>query len=233
MRTLFIDSRDRVSGTTTDFTIQLPETLTIEGKNHKARIDQFRVPLTVPTIQSGANDTILVKVGSQVYTATIPQGNVDGPTLASKIQSSLQNTAPGGWNVSYDISNLSMSISCTNPFTIVGGTYATVQLLSRPYTQTSNSYFFPYVSALGCDVMYLSSPQFSTLDIFGPGGAHDTLMAVDVNLPYGSVLVAAMGTDQWFDVPQMTTQTLSFSLRDRSYNVLSQVPNISFVMMID
>ena len=81
--------------------------------------------------------------------------------------------------------------------------------------------------------MYLASPQFSTLDTFGPGGAHDTLMAVDVNLPYGSVLVAAMGTDQWFDVPQMTTQTLSFSLRDRSYNVMSQVPNSSFVLLID
>ena len=42
-----------------------------------------------------------------------------------------------------------------------------------------------------------------------------------------------MPWDTWFNVPQMTTQQLSFTLRDRSYNVLTVVPNISFVMTID
>ena len=81
--------------------------------------------------------------------------------------------------------------------------------------------------------MYLSSPQFSTLDIVGPGGSHDTLMCAVVTQPYGSVLDVNMPVDAYFNVPQMTTQTLSFTLRDRSYNVLSIVPNISFVMLID
>ena len=69
---MFIDSRDRVSGTTTDFTIQLPETLTIEGSSHKGRIDNLRIPLSVPTIQTGKNDTVIVKLGAQTYTITIP-----------------------------------------------------------------------------------------------------------------------------------------------------------------
>jgi len=47
------------------------------------------------------------------------------------------------------------------------------------------------------------------------------------------VLNESMPYDCWITVPQMTTQTLSFSLRDRSYNVISQVANISFVMTID
>ena len=80
MRQIFVDSRDRVSGTSTDFTIQLPENLSLEV-GHRGRIDSLRVPLTVPTIDS-TNNTILVQVGATVYTVTFPGANYDGPTLA-------------------------------------------------------------------------------------------------------------------------------------------------------
>ena len=232
MRQIFVDSRDRVSGTTTDFTIALPETLNIAGGAHRGRIDHLRVPLTVPTVRTGVNDTIIVRLGAQNYTATIPQANYDGPTLATTIQARLQALAPGAWTVVYDVSNISLSIGCTNPFTIVDGTYA-AQLMSRPYTQTANQYVFSYASVLGIDVKYLSSPTFATMDTVGPKGAHDTLMAVVVCQPYGSVLLESMPWDVWFDIPAMTTQTLTFQLRDRSYNVLTIVQNISFILVID
>ena len=121
MRQIFVDSRDRVSGTTTDFTIQLPQTLSL-GPGHRGRIDALRIPLVVPTIQKGVNDTLQVRLGATTYTITIPQANYDGPGIASTLQGLLTSTAPGGWTVSYDTSNIAMSISCTNPFTIVGGT---------------------------------------------------------------------------------------------------------------
>ena len=231
MRQLFIDSRDRISGTSTDFAIQLPETLTVEGGNHRGRIVFLRVPLTIPTIQLGANDTLQIRVGGTTYTATVPQGNFDGPTLAAKIQTAL-GAAPGTWTVSYDTSNISMTVASTNVFTIVGGTLAS-QLMSRPYTQTTSSYTFTYVSVLGIDIMYLSSPNFSSLDTIGPGGAHDTLMCAVVTDSFGNVLNVSMPTNVYFNIPSMTTQQLSFQLRDRNYNVLSIVPNISFVLLID
>ena len=84
MHQIFVDSRDRVSGTSTDFTIQLPENLSLEA-GHRGRIDSLRVPLTVPTIDS-TNNTIMVQVGATVYTVTIPVGNYDGPTLSAVIQ---------------------------------------------------------------------------------------------------------------------------------------------------
>ena len=132
MKQIFVDSRDRVSGTTTDFTIQLPQTLTLEGARHRGRIDNLRIPLVVPTIQAGVNDTLQVHIGAQTYTVTIPQANYDGPGLAAILASIRLSTAPGSWTVTYDTANIAMTISCTNPFTIVGGTYGT-QLLSRPY----------------------------------------------------------------------------------------------------
>ena len=232
MKQVFVDSRDRVSGTTTDFTIQLPQTLTLEGGRHRGRIDNLRIPVVVPTIQAGVNDTLQVRIGAQTYTVTIPQANYDGPGLAAILSSLLLSAAPGSWTVTYDTANIAMSISCTNPFTIAGGTYA-AQLLSRPYTQTSNSYACTYVSVQGIDVMYLCSQQFATMDTIGPQGAHDTLMNAVVTTPVGSALQADMPAYTWFDIPALTTQQLLFQLRNRSYGVLSVVPNISFVLTID
>ena len=231
MRQIFVDSRDRVSGTTTDFTIQLPETLSL-GSGHRGRIDFLRIPVVIPTIRTGINDTIVVLIGSTTYGIAIPQANYDSNGLASAIQSRLAATAPGSWTVVYDSSNIAMSITCSNPYTITGGTYA-AQLMNHPYTQTSNSYAFSYVSVQGMDVMYLSSPNFANLNTVGPGGSHDTLMCAVVTCPFGGVLDASMESMVMFDIPAMTTQQLSFQLRDRSYRLLTIVPNISFVLTID
>ena len=54
-----------------------------------------------------------------------------------------------------------------------------------------------------------------------------------VTTPFGSVLQADMSINTWFDIPGLTTQQLSFQLRNRSYGVLSIVPNISLVLTID
>ena len=232
MRQIFCYSRDRVSGTTTDFTIQLPETLTLPS-GRRARVDNLRIPLVIRTIHS-ANNTIQLLIGATSYTITIPTANYDGTGLASAIQGRLTATAPGAWTVVYDSANIAMRITCSNPITITGGTYA-AQHVSRPYAQTSNSHSFSYVSVQGIDIMYLSSQNFATLDTIGPGGAHDTLMCAVVTCPFGAgaVLDISMPADVYFNIPAMTTQQLSFQLRNRSYQVLSIVPNISFTLTID
>jgi hypothetical protein len=83
------------------------------------------------------------------------------------------------------------------------------------------------------DQMYLTSPNFASLDTFGPGGSHDTLMTAIVSGVYGSVLDLSLSSNNFLDVPPMTTQTLSFQLKDRSGNILSIIPNFSFVLLID
>jgi hypothetical protein len=71
------------------------------------------------------------------------------------------------------------------------------------------------------------------MDTIGPNGSNDVLMAAVVTQPFGSVMDFSAPYDVWFDVPAMTTQTLSFQLRDRNYNLLTIVPNITFQLTID
>ena len=82
------------------------------------------------------------------------------------------------------------------------------------------------------DMMYLSSNKLASQDTFGPSGATDTIMAAVTEGDYASVLNASMSSGVWLGMPTLTTSTLDFQLRDRSYNVLQNLPNISFVMTI-
>ena len=232
MRQIFVGSRDRVSGTSTDFVIQLPQTLTVETKA-KGRIDNLRVPLTIPTIQTGVSDTLSVNVGGLNYTASIAQSNYRGPGMVAAVQLALTHATPGVWSVSYDASNIAMTMTCSINYEITGGTFGDQLFSHGTYSRVANSYTFNYVPVQGLDMLYLSSSSFSTLDTVGPAGAHDTLMCAVVTTEFGSVIDASMPTGVNFEVPMMTTQQLDFQLRDRHYNVLSIVPNISFVLLID
>jgi len=229
---LFLDSRDRASGTPSNFQIQLPQTLVLPEQT-RGRIDDLRIPMCIPTIQSSVNDTINVQMGSSNYVITIPQAQYDGPALAAKIGALLIASIAGTWTSVYDSSNISMTISCSNAFTITGGSYGTI-LLSRAYTQTSNSYTFSYVPVQGADVLYLCSSTLTTASTsLGPRGAHDSLMSIVPTCGYGSVIDASMSTSVFFSIPPLTTQSLSFQLRDRNYNILNIVPNISFTLSIE
>ena len=190
----------------------------------------------MPTIQTGLNDTLRVQLGSALYVVTLPQQNFDGQGIAAQIQSLLASTAPGQWSCTYNTNTIAMTLTCSNPFSIPvenPGSYGEY-LLGRSYVKTSNSYVFQNVFVNGIDIMYLGCSEFQNLDNIGPKGSHDTLMSVNVTLPFGAVQTADMPWDSYFDLPSLTTQQLSFSLRDRNYNVLSTlVPNISFVLLID
>ena len=72
MRQIFVDSRDRVSGTSSQFSITLPQTLALES-GHQGRIDDLRIPNSVPTI-SALNNTIQVLMGAQYYDVSLPFG---------------------------------------------------------------------------------------------------------------------------------------------------------------
>ena len=91
MRQIFVDSRDRISGTpSSDFTIQLPSTLVLEG-THQARINDLRIPTSIPTI-SGTNNTIEALMGSTKYVVTIPSSQYDGSGLASDCRTYSSNS---------------------------------------------------------------------------------------------------------------------------------------------
>ena len=234
MKQYLIDSRDRVatSASSTDFSVNLPQTLTL-ARGQRMRVDNWRIPLTIPTIRTGVNDQLVVEVGAGNYTLTVPQGQYDGAGLAAILQSLLQATVPGIWSVVYSSSNVSMTFNCSNVFIINKGTL-TKRWFTYPYSESADlkTWTFSYVSMLGVDVLYLCCPQMSNLDNMGPNGCSDVLLAANVTCPFASVLEVSFPWDTWLDTPDMTIQDLAFQVRDR-YNNILPLPDISFTLTID
>jgi hypothetical protein len=247
MRQLFIDSRDRVTGSTTDFTIQLRETLSTTGGVNFFRIDELRVPLVIPLIRAGVNDTFWYSLGGITKSVTLAAGNYSGTDLAALIKAELDDHSPEDtWTVTYNNHLASLSIFCTDQtFLALTDTAVTAAGHALPtfasaMFQNAYSYItgggrgitWSYCSMVAVDMMYLSSNKLASQDTFGPNGATDTIMASVTQGDFASVLNASMSTGIWLSMPTLTTSTLDFQLRDRGYNVLQNLPNISFVMTI-
>lgn len=232
-RTIFVDSRDRVSGTPSNFTIQLRRTLDTTDRPHRMRVDLLRLPITFPTIRS-TNNTMKFNVGGNVVTITLPTRQYDVNSLPQTILALLAAATTGmTWTVAYDITTITMTISCSQPFQVVGGTYA-AQLMSRPYSTTANSIQFSYVTLNGADVIFLCSDQFASMDIHGPNGSHDVLLPCNITSPFGSVQEFSYPVPDYIDCPSFSTNTLSFQLRDRNYDLLTDyLQNVSFLLTID
>jgi hypothetical protein len=246
MRQLFVDSRDRITGSTTDFTIQLRETLNATAANFY-RVDQLRVPLVIPTIQQGINDTLWFKLAGATQHVTLTSGNYSGTDLATEIQAELTASFPATtWSVKYNNALASLSIfSSDGTFSVMTDaqvlaagqsvpTFASA-LFQNAYTISTfigSKITWSYCSMIAVDMLYLSSNKLASQDTFGPAGATDTIMAAITTGDFASVLNASMSQNVWLPMPSFTTSTLDFQLRDRSYNVLKNLPNISFVLTI-
>ena len=231
MRQIFVDSRDRSSGTTADFSMALPQTLS-RTTGHQGRIDDLRLPNAIPTVSS-TNNGVQILMNGTCYNLALGIGQRNtGTELADKLRNRLV-TVSGGWSVTYDATQMALAISCSNDFTFTGGTFMQ-PLLNRSYSRPdSKSYSFSFVTLQGLDVCYLCCANFSHADNVGPKHSSDVLCAIPITVGYGSVQHYSMSNSVFFDLPAVTLQQLSFQLRDRDYNIVNSVANISFTLTID
>ena len=250
MRQLFIDSRDKIEGgTSTNFSIQLGRTLTLPAGKHRMRVDNLRVPLVMPLIVD-SNSMLYYKIGNTYNAAVLSTGSYNGFTLAAMIQARLAATYSGGsWTVEYFPFNCAMSIACASEFTLLTddqamghfgyslSSFATARLFNHDFSYATASngsrYLFSYVSVQPVDMLYLTSNRFANPDTFGPQGDHSTIMCAVITDAFGNVMDASMPADVWVTCPGISTNVLDFTLRDRAYNVVGNLPNISFTVTID
>ena len=260
MRQLFIDSRDRIpGGSSTDFTIQFREQLVL-GPADSFRIDNLRIPLVIPLIERGFDDKLWYTVAGQRYSVTLPPGNYSGTDLATLIQTAL--ATPVSWptinvayptgttfTVLYDNHVASLAITCSKTtfhvltdaeVTAANTSYMSLptfasRLFQNPYAYTGTTPItltWSYCSVQAVDVMFLTSSRLSNQDTFGPNGSTDTIMTAVPTSDFASVLLQSMPAEVTLNCPTISTSTLDFQLRDRNYNILQNLPNISFVLTL-
>ena len=90
----YIDSHNRLSGTHSNFTIQVD--YKDESFDHCVVL-QATIPKSYYLIQPGKNTFVLDENGSQV-TITIPIGNYSRSSFAYQLQYQLNQNSPNGWS---------------------------------------------------------------------------------------------------------------------------------------
>lgn len=234
-RSIFVDSKDRISGTPSNFTIQLKHTLNTTDRPHRMRIDHVRLPISWPTLTT-QNNILTISVGSTTYSMTLPAKQYDATTFPQTLQNSLAATIPGqSWSATYDVNTISLTISSSAPFALAGNGTLNARLTQHPWSYgPGNSVTFKYCPLNGMDVCFLCSDQFSSIDNHGPAGSHDVLLPMVITQPFGSVQEFSSTIPDFISCPPLLTNTLSFQLRDRSHTLLTDYfQHVSFLLTIE
>jgi hypothetical protein len=209
------------------------------------------------TLQVPVNGAIAAH--PQTYAAILTPGNYSGTDLAALIQAALASATSyptagvafpktgTTFAVSYNNHTASLAITCSDPsFHVL--TDAEIKTLNTAYIKlptfasalfnntysysvgTTSTLTFNYCSVQAVDIMYLTSTRLSSADTLGPNGSVDTIMMAVPQSDFASVLLQSMSPEVFLNCPTISTSTLDFQLRDRNYNVLQNLPNISFVL---
>jgi len=210
----------------------LPQTLSLSS-NHRGRIDDLRLPNAIPTVSSINDGVQVIDKNGQYWDLTLGSSQCfTGNDLAIKLQAHLVSI-PGSWAVTYNAALMTLEVKCNEPFAFTGWSFMK-PYLNRPYVRAdSKSYLFLYAPLQGLDMCYLCCSNFSHADNVGPKHSSDVLCAIPITAAYGSVQSYSMSNSVYFNIPAVTLQQLSFQLRDRDYNIVNSVANISFTLTID
>ena len=101
----YVDSHNRLSGTHSDFTIQLD--LGINNFD-QAVVLQVNIPKSYYLVQNGRN-TFILQEGIDQVEISLPIGNYSRSSFKAQLQTSLNSESPNGWTYTVNIPNASVS----------------------------------------------------------------------------------------------------------------------------
>jgi hypothetical protein len=247
-----VDSRfkNNSSRSSSDFTIELLETITI-GEGVGASITDISIPNTWYTIEQAVNDRLYVRFFQSVPTQfedhmiILDAKNYDVNTLLTEILSKL-NTYIGGFTGSMDIrkGTITLNISSGNFHLFTdkdlnsltnwyGTSYEKFNLRSvndllknEVYHNVTYTPTMPFVSGF-VDVfthhnIYITSSQLGSFQNIGPRGERNILKKVIVTTGYGEMITETnVYPDDYLDCSKHSLRVLDFQICDVNGNIIN------------
>jgi hypothetical protein len=227
METIFIDSRNRTSGSASDFSIHLRETLNLTGA--RMRIDKlaFVNSFWTVTIENRYLYFKTTDPTSPLVSYTLSPGAYTAPELV------LHMSSITGRPWSYNSREGSMTVVCsddthtlatddelaaitnwivTPPGTSPSNPKSFNEQLGHTTTASTATIYFPWVSMAQYDVLYLRSSKLTARGTHGPRGEHETLCMIPITQPFGRLVEGGYPQDCWMHLGDISTRNLDFQL---------------------
>ena len=245
---LFVDSRFRKSGSNSDFTWELSETLSVEDA--RLCICKLSFVDTLFTVSSRNQYLYIYDGNNQTQTwYAIPQQAYTGKQLAQAIQ------VATGFTTSYFEPRNEIRAALGDPLiTALSDEQLRMQPASAnwpagagpenpmslnnilgPYVrQGSGDLVFTFVNMAPHDAVYLRSSRLRCHHVHGPNGESDILMKIPINKGVGTVIEDRTPEGVWLDFGTHSLRSLDFRLTDARGNVVDlKNQSLSFMVILD
>ena len=254
LKKIYVDTRYRTSDSisTSNFKIELPYTVEMPN-NSVFYITDICIEHSWLTVETGINDSLYFYAIDPVSGLTkntivvLPSANYTGSTLATAIQTSLNNQLATGlpyFTAAYNANANIITITCTVlSFRLLTdpelSTYLNNTWIGTAYDKTNprsaNDLLRNYagVSTLSATFtsgfldlqpirnIFISSPNLGSFNTLGSRGEANTICKVPVNADFGYLVIAnIIAPHDFLNCSKQTLRTIEFHLKDVKGNYL-------------
>ena len=248
---LCVDSRFRVSGTTSDFRVEVPESIHLP-ENMGCMLTDISIPHTWYSIDE-LNSKLYIRIDANGtitdQVLTLVHRNYDINTLAQELHNVIGNAVSPFTVSATPIDYLgTITVATTWPvlafkiltndelYNNLNGTWTGASYDPRnPHSCNDvlrndaakwcnfvNSFQSGFVDTISNHSVYITSPQLGSFLNIGPRGERTILKKVLVNVGYGSIITdTLLNTDDYTDCSRQLIKTLDFKLTDVYGNALN------------
>ena len=237
-RKLYIDSRYRSSGSHSDFTFQLTQSVEVPH-GYVAIIDSVQIPNVFMTVDDTRNKLYLRLSISDVvqdYTISLSNGMYNGVTLAIELQSQVNALSIGAFTTVYNTATglISIALGPDDPVKVLRFLgrnttlpYDALDVLGFDITygraiRSGEEATLPHhVDIAGTRVLHLTSANFGHYSSLGPRGESDIIRQVMVSEGNGSYITDRLANPfEHIECAGQQLQSLKFKLTDGNGTVV-------------
>ena len=244
-KTLYIDSRTKIKGTHADFTVSLPEQMSLRGA--RVRVDNIRTTDTFPTVTE-TNRFVYFLSPTGLTVVSLQLGAYTGTTFAAEL------AAKTGRNCTYLPSNNSLYLgyddatriiwqddelkSFPSAFFPLGVTPEHPKsingILGSSATVQEGFITFHFVTMAPLQDLYLTSHQLMVHESFMPNGQRYALAKMSLFGGFGTTVGGETPADALYDLGEhLTLKEIDFQLRDFRGRVAPLLAPISFQLIFE
>jgi hypothetical protein len=223
MTTIYVDSRLAASGSDSDFTITLRETVHIPS-GARLRLDKIRFIDSFMTTDLGRYVYYKDGAGGIAY-YTLPETAYTGTRLAAQLQ------ALTGRNTKYsDLTNAMTQVIVSGqeflsdndlraytsgfPSGASSSSPRSLNSVLGPISFDNDNAVFRFVKMSPYDDLFLRSHKLACHNIHGPRGEHDVLCKITLDQGISRVQTGKTPTNVYYDISPTSLKTIDFRLTD-------------------
>ena len=245
-KTLYIDSRTKISGSHSDFRVSLLEQLTLRGA--RVRVDGIRTTDTFKTVSARNKYAYFLDGSGGLTSVALDEAAYTGSTFATELaakssractyvatSNALQVAYAAATRIVWDDVELKAFPASSFP---AGATPHDPQsindILGENATVSGSTITFPFVTMAPLQDIYLCSYHLMVHDSWMPNGQRNALAKISLPGGFGTTVEGASPENIFYDLGEhITLKEVDFQLRDhRGYAVPLLAP-ISFQLIFD